>query len=215
VAPFVGARLGVTTLTNFAAVSAFNGGGGYGVYASATGPNSIAVLGSGGTDGATTGVWGDSFSTSELASGVLAGGFGAMGPGAPAAAAIEINNGAITVSGGIRPAGTITAPGPWTCMDSWQNPPGPVPPHCHPIGAFQDVILTNNLIKPDSIILLTVRDPPPSPGKACFVQVLTQTPGTANLRVAVMGSLQCVYPCSYSGPVRIHYLIINPLGAAD
>ncbi|HLA39540.1 MAG TPA: hypothetical protein VJ417_06070 [Candidatus Glassbacteria bacterium] len=161
--------------------------------------------------GVTRGVWGTNNSTDEWAAGVRAEGNGVNGPGAPAAAAVEINNGAVTVSGGTRPAGTIGAPGPWTCMDSWAPPPGAVPPHCHPIGAFQDVLLVNDLIKPYSIILLTVRDPPPTPGKACFVQVLTQEPGKALLRVAVMGSYLCQYPCGYDGPVRVHYLIINPL----
>ena len=164
-----------------------------------------------GTGGDTAGVHGENDSADEVAAGVRGEGNGVNGPGAPAAAAIRIDNGAITVSGGTRPAGTILAPGPWTCMNSWQNPPGPVPPHCHPIGGYQDVFLFNDLIKPDSIILLTVRDPPPEPGKACFVQVLTQDPGVANLRVAVMASSQCRYPCDYVGAVRVHYLIINPL----
>jgi len=156
------------------------------------------------------GVYGSSVSTLPTAAGVGAQGFGTAGPGVPNAAALEIRNGAITVVGPTKPANKITVAG-WTCFSAWDDGPD-----CNtlaygraPIGAFSNAVITNNLIRVDSLIYLTVRGGPPSPGTSCYAQVLTQAPGTATVRVTALGGPTCL-PCAYSGAVDVNYLIINP-----
>jgi hypothetical protein len=61
------------------------------------------------TTGAVYGVVGVSISNSFAAAGVRAEGYGASSAGSPNAAALEINNGAIRVTGALQPVGTQTA----------------------------------------------------------------------------------------------------------
>jgi hypothetical protein len=200
-------RAGEFTINNqnnnmFAVEGRTNGENGAGVYGHNDADTSV-----------NQGVWGASTSDQEAAAGVLAQGSGCTGPGEPRAAALEIRNGAIRVSGAVEPAGQLHIADGWICMGSWMDDPKDCcpDPHCHKIGGFKhEDILENCLIKPDSIILLTVDGVPPDPGKARFAQVLTKEPGKAYIRTAVMGTFApCGDPCKYTGEVDVNYLIIN------
>lgn len=168
------------------------------------------------------GVRGQTNSTLDAAAGVIGQGNGVIAPGTPAAAALEIRNGAIRVSGTVRPAGTICPEGPgWAPIESCVIPGlcgAGDPLHSHTIGWFADLPLMNPLIiaGPDcppggtaSMILATVEtETPPPPWTSWYVQVHSKVPGGAVLRVSRMGSVLC--ECVPPGePFWVHYLIIN------
>jgi hypothetical protein len=185
----------------------------YGVYGStaSVANNAAGVRGtdSGGA-GATYGTEGVSIGTNPNAAAIRGLGNGAAGPGVPRAAALRIENGVITVAGPAKTADKITVSG-WTCFHAWDDESDCNNLHYGraPIGANADATITNSLIRGDSLLYLTVRGGPPSPGTSCYAQVLSQSPGTAQIRVTVLGGPTC-QPCSYSGTVDVNYLIINP-----
>src|SRR5262249_23195214 len=84
----------------------------------------ISTLAAPGADG----LYASSGGMTRFVSGVHAKGNGWAGPGAPKAAALTIENGAINVAGpelggANRPAGTIEVTGPWFEIVACQNPP--------------------------------------------------------------------------------------------
>jgi hypothetical protein len=172
-------------------------------------PNSIAVK--------SYGVHGRSLSNDEESAGVLAEGNGTAGPGGILAAALEIRNGAIRVSGTERTAGSLVLPGSsWLPIVSCD---GGDFVHPHIIGHYTELLLVNDLITVDSIILLTVEVGNEGPGVVgsyhAHVKNYAQTPpGSRAIRVNVMGDPTggaCNgLPASVSATLRIHYLIINP-----
>jgi hypothetical protein len=183
------------------------------------------------------GVWGLTDSMNPEAAGVRADGFGAVGPGAPRAAALEISNGAIRVSGATRPAGTVSIVPAWTPLLSCTS--GCPPPvgdcgHLHQIGGYVDVCIENPLIvdepalppepafpcdlmpgiPPDasdvrlgSIITATVETAGPPANVSYYVQVHSKGPGVVTLRVTYMG---CFPPPGPMDPLYVHYHIMNP-----
>lgn len=186
-----------------------------------------AIAGAGGTAGVwgrdsggagdTFGVVGQSTSTDSRAAGVRALGNGTSGPGAPQAAALEINNGAIRVTGTTKAAGTLSvAGGAWTDLTSFSGvgePPGSVT--C--FGGYRTVTLSNTLITPQSIILLTVDASPHAsyPGSTYGAQVVSKVNGSATLRVAIYGgpaagAADMYGPPLPGGALKVNYLIINP-----
>lgn len=188
------------------------------------GPGAAGVYGLGFNAAAVEiyGVRGQTTSTLAAAAGVYAQGNGVAAPGVPNAAALEISNGAITVSGPVRPAGRVcpTAPG-WSPIESCSTSfcTAPSPPHHHTIGWFTDIPLVNPLIIDDvgcavgssaSLIQVSVEteDPPP-PWTSWYVQVHSKVPGACTLRVTRMGSVIC--NCAPPSELFwVNYLIINP-----
>jgi len=163
------------------------------------------ALSSGGVD---QGVSGSSLSVNSRAAGVQASGAGAAGPGLPRAAALEINNGAIVVSGGARPAGTIGVAGGWQELLSCPTA-CPDCDHTHVIGRYVDVALANELIVADSMILVTVETPTPPIRVAYSTQIHSKAPGTAYVRVTATGDPGgCAPP---GDALQVHYQIINPI----
>lgn len=197
----------------FASVGASNGV--YGENSSTTNAAAGVWGNETGTTGITYGVAGQNVSVDRQAAAVIGIGNGAAGPGMPQAAALEINNGAIRVTGPAltKAAGTVTTGAAWSPFKSWVNEdcnPGTVPYHCHSIGAWQNVVITNNLIiAGQSMIHVAVEGAPPAPGSACHAQILSTVNGAATVRVAVYGGLCCNGP-AYTGTVKVNYLIINP-----
>jgi len=177
----------------------------YGVYGEASSSIGIGVGGYATHDnGINHGVDGKSLSCSQIAAGIRAQGNGVAGPGTPRAAALKIDNGAMTVTGGVRPAGTIAV-----TADNWQAlASGKYPDengHSHTIGWRKNVTLTNPLIIADqSIILLTMEGYVPGT-QGWFAHVETKANGSATIRVTVVGQSQ---PANAG---RLHYLIINPV----
>jgi hypothetical protein len=169
--------------------------------------------------GPAAGVHGSSISTTPAAAGVRATGDGASGPGLPNAAALQVDNGAITVSGPlpVRASGTIVLPPAWVPIISCDNTFGPLP-HNHTIGHYADVVLLNDLILPGppnvgSMIMASVETVPgpPTPRTSFYVQVWAKMPGTCTFRVTRMGSPDPM-TCPLPGEVNyVHYTIINPL----
>lgn len=174
----------------------------------------------------TYGVRGQNISTLDSAAGVVGQGNGVMGPGMPNAAALEISNGAIRVSGPVRPAGVACGPPAWSPIESCINGScGFDPnPHNHIIGWYTDIPLANPLIIPGgcppemgSVIQATVETlTPPPPCTSWYVQVHSKAPGFCMLRVSRMG---VVTPCGCIPPTEefwVNYVIINqaPPGAA-
>jgi len=155
------------------------------------------------------GVLGKSLSLKEKDAGVLAEGNG--GGNRPQAAALEIRNGAIRVSGASRPAGIVT-----TTMDSASvlvsctlNCPNC--DHSHNIGFYKDLAISNDLVVPESIIQLTVQAPIGT--QSIFgAHIAGIQAGVIQIRVALTGQPfrgPCIPP-NPAMPVKIHYLIINP-----
>lgn len=169
--------------------------------------------------GPSAGVHGTSTSTAPTAAGVRGTGSGASGPGLPNAAAVQVDNGAITVSGPLltRASGSIVVPGPWAPIMSCNNV-AVVPPHFHPIGYSADVVLLNDLILPGppnvgSMIMATVETfPGPPPAKTSYyVQVYAKVAGSVTFRVTRMGTPDPP-GCPVPGEINyVHYTIINPL----
>ncbi len=141
----------------------------------------------------------------------------AVGNGSSGAAALDIRNGALAVSGATRPAGTLDVstlidmvPGCYVecpectvdCCGGWY---------------FEDT-LANGLIDPNSIILLTVETSAPSIVAGVTANVTTKTVGSATIRVTVFpGDLNSDSVCDFfdiapltSLAPKVHYLIINP-----
>jgi hypothetical protein len=137
--------------------------------------------------------------------GVKAVGDGTSGPGVPNAAALEIDNGAITVSGVDRPAGIHTFSPSWTPQTD-----EPVivscscgcghDPHQHIYYYWTISAIFNPLIVPNSIIQLTVQASEPM-----FAQVVNIGNGVAQIQVTTVTP-----PFPPEGDVIVHYLIINP-----
>lgn len=185
-------------------------------------PNSAGVTGLANNTGdvQTYGVWGQSLSMAANGSGVRAQGNGVDSPGNPRAAALEVRNGAIRVSGSLRPAGSLCIDAvPWEPMDaglqSIQCPSDNDPSHGHGIGYYADILLVNPLIvaggcNVGSIITATVETTAtPPPGTSYYVQVLNKQQGNCTFRVTRMGTVACI-PTTPDEPLRIHYVIINP-----
>lgn len=168
------------------------------------------------------GVRGQTNSTLAAAAGVYAQGNGVAAPGVPNAAALEISNGAITVSGAVRPAGRVCPEGPaWSPIESCSTSICimPNPTHNHTIGWFTDIPLVNPLIIDDvgcavggvgSLIQVSVETEfPPPPWTSWYVQVHSKVPGSCMLRVTRMGSVAC--NCTPPAELFwVNYLIINP-----
>jgi len=147
-----------------------------------------------------TGIVGSTLSDSSTHAGIRAEGHGVSANG-PNAAALEINNGAIRVSGPVRPSGTFTVTGNWNPLNSCGNGD---PYHTHEIGQFTMYNLQDNLIVGDpdgSIILLTVEN---QSYYSLYAHVVSKTNGSAQIRITAMGCSMTV------GDVKVHYLIINP-----
>lgn len=200
----------------------------YGLSQDDTSNNSAGVFGDSTTKvGVAYGMWGRSISSVNTAAAVRADGNGASVPGIPNAAALEIHNGAIRVSGLNRPAGSVPvppSPGIWTPLLTCAVPdePGDIP-HAHTDGWFTDVTTANSLVVPDttapdgtpipgSIILATVEAPgPPKPppfAYAFYAEVVDKKPGLITFRVAAVNpNPDCVPPYD---PLKVNYLIINP-----
>ena len=141
----------------------------------------------------------------------------AVGNGANGAAALDIRNGALTVSGATRPAGTLDVT---TVVDMlpgcYVECPDCVVDCCS--GWYFEDPLTNDLIGPNSIILLTVETAAPEIPCGVTANVTTKTAGSAMIRVAVTpGDLNNDGVCDFNDLVsvfslapKVHYLIINP-----
>jgi len=184
------------------------------------GASAVAGIASAVTAKATYGVRGESKSTNLVGAGVLA-----VGNGCGKAAALEISNGAIRVTGDKRPVGTVNLSPPTTelCSCSVQltcqdNQGGGVncDPHCHVIGFYDEYEVTNCFIKSTSLVLLTMQAPGPW---AYSAQVITLGTGTMTVQVTAQGGFcqgngsgfcesgQCPGP---NVNVGLSYLIINP-----
>lgn len=148
------------------------------------------------------GVWGRSGSSSAKSAGVLAEGTGALAPGTPAAAALEVRNGAIVVSGAdsLRAAGTLSLPPlTWTDVDACGTD----------VGYHADALVRNRLVKMNSIILVTVEDT--SSNYPFSANVRQKAPGEFVVRITALGKNPP--SCSAPGPGvpgKVHYLILNP-----
>ncbi len=185
------------------------GGAGYGVFGRSDSPSGSGVFGLGFNGlGTNHGLHGQSISTNPGAAAVLAEGNGTSSPGSPRAAALDIRNGAIRVSGNVRPAGTISV-GATTGLFVVSSGTGPTCcPHNHAIGVYLDVSLENALIVSDSMIIATIETPGAASGTAYFVQVFGKTAGSCTFRVTASGS--SFSPSMAIGPFLIHYQITNP-----
>lgn len=140
------------------------------------------------------GVAGRSQLSDSTMAGVKAEGNGTAAPGDLESAALNIHNGAITVTGGERPAGKVNIPGPWGPFTDQY-----VMGHNHIIGFFTTTIIYNNLITPNSIILLTVE------GFDSFAATTPPQMGQVQIWVYYMG-----YPLT-DPPQTVNYLIIDSL----
>ena len=133
-------------------------------------------------------------------------GVSAEGNGASGAAALNVHDGAITVSGPNRPADTVQVGGGWQPVVSCEYP-CPDCTHQHVIG-WQDVMQVHNpLVGPESIILLTCEDNSFIPLSA---KLTLKEAGSFTIMVTSMGDFgDCLCPTE---SVSVHYLIINPIG---
>lgn len=153
------------------------------------------------------GVVGISHSDDPDSAGVRSIGNGSNESGVPGAAALNIYDGAITVAIGENiayPAGQVEVSGTpikfytsnYSCTES----------HRHMVGYYINGTITNTLIVPNSIILLTVEFAGFSYDSR-FAQVTSKTTGEADIRVVVLTQNE---PTSIS-PEKVNYLIINPV----
>ena len=182
-------------------------GGGVGVY---------GVVGEVPDDSPSYGVHGYAQSSNPESAGVLAEGQGNTPPlGQLDAAALEIRNGAINVSGHSRPAGTIPIIGAWSeTIESCDNTEGQPPAHFHVFGYWIDVDLDNSLVVSNSIILVTVElEVLEGSSFSYFAHVHAKSPGQAKIRItAIPKSLGgACDPPSETVNRSVHYLIINPV----
>ncbi len=203
--------IGPAEVTAFGVLGRANGTKVAGVYGEINGIMASGPKSGYGVHGRAVGIEGP-----EGSAGVLAEGDGTepFPSGPPRAAALEIRNGAIRVSGDARPAGTIVLPaGGWVSIQSCDALSGP-PGHSHTIGFQQDVPLLNDLIVDDSIILATVElNDPEGPTVSYSVYVREKHPGQAVLRVTTIGMQGGACPPPSGTITRsVHYLIINPCG---
>jgi hypothetical protein len=160
-----------------------------------------------------TALIGKSLSLINTDAGIRAIGNGIFLPGIPQAAALEIHDGAIRVTGDDdnvpKPAGIIEI-----LTDSWgdflmtDEITCDNCSHMHSIGSIADCTLDNGLIVPGSVILLTVETNFAYP---VFVNIVSIEAGTAHVRFTTFGCYG-VEPdaCSHPASVKAHYLIINP-----
>ena len=181
-------------------------GTGAGVAASIQNAASVKPAVDGETQGPGSGVRGYSSSPASTASGVLAEGDGVNGPGAPRAAAVDIRNGAIVVSGEERPAGRLYMPTLQFELRSCESGCAGCN-HDHVVGHYGQVTLANDLIKPDSLIYLTVEDAAEA-NRSFFAEVIDRQAGLATIRVSAVGGGEVCDPFAVSASVG--YLIINP-----
>ena len=166
-----------------------------------------------GPDPLQSGVMAGSSGFSEEAAGVVAIGNGAHLPGEPRAAALRIANGAVTVSGFTRPAGTIELDtSVWLTQETCEMFCPDSCFHKHQVGQYAEVTLFNELIKGDSIILLTVRtEGDVGDDRTYYAQISGQSSGLADIRVSAMGNDPgCLTP-DPGEFIKVHYFIINPL----
>jgi len=149
-------------------------------------------------------LWGVSNATNSIAAGVKATGNGANA-GVPRAAALEINNGSIRVTGANKPAGKVPFGPNWTSFNTCMRDDGDGD-HNHQFAWRTNVTLTDSLITGQSFILLT----PEYSGvdSAATVHLVSQTAGEAIITVTVFGSSDCFATKTETG--YVHYLIINP-----
>ena len=159
------------------------------------------------TPNATFGVRGQSNSLSDQAAGVQAIGAGTAGAGLPLAAALEINNGAIRVTGPRKAANQVAFGPPWAAIIS-SSDPGP-DLHFHKVGWSTTVDETNELITESSHILCTVEVDiafqAQLRGATCHVD--NKMDGSATFFVAALGAAGGDPPDVMG---KVHYLIINP-----
>jgi hypothetical protein len=171
--------------------------GGKGVYGSATG------------SGATAGVRGSCTSLLAASAGVLAVGNGVASPGSLQAAALDIRNGALVVSGDNRPAGAIefdASAKSWEAIEDCRTDG-----HSHTIGWKTAIQFPHSLLTPESFVLLSVEDDGSS-GAGSYSAVLTvpRTSGHARINVSRLGVEDAGGCPTPTGTIRVHYLIINP-----
>lgn len=142
--------------------------------------------------------------SSPSAAAVVAQGAGASAVTGPQAAAIDLRNGAILVSGTERAAKSVLINTPiWTPVGSCL---AGTTPHAHQTGAYLDVSDTNNLIVSNSIIVATVEgELPTAIPSALSVQVLRHSPGTCTFRVTIVGCNTTVL-----SQLKVNYMVINP-----
>lgn len=164
---------------------------------------------------ASYGVHGYSQNNDQNSAGVLAEGNGNLPPlGAIDAAALEIRNGAINVSGVARPAGSIPITGPWSETVESCSTSGPGG-HFHKVAHTIELEINNDLIVPNSIILLTVEVGAVSESQhsGYMAHVYDKSEGHAMVRVTAVtkySGSSCPPPAD-SVNRSVHYLIINPL----
>ncbi|MEW6250737.1 MAG: hypothetical protein AB1716_08825 [Planctomycetota bacterium] len=146
--------------------------------------------------GASYGVSGYSGSSASNAAGIRAIGAGASSPGLPKAAALQIQSGAITVTGNPSPAGTLNVSGSgWSDIYT-----ATASGHQHRMGVTKTATLSNSLIRANSFILLTPYVA--TSGTAVAAVVNSQSAGQASISISVFGDAPSA--------AYIHYLIINP-----
>lgn len=184
------------------------GAGFLGVHGASDVAGGIGVLGQAlRTTGNDAGVEGHSASDDREAAGVRAEGNGIDSSGTgPAAAALEVRNGAVVFSGAVRAAGTIgVSSAAWEDLRSCS-------PGAHVFGHYVDVQLLNDLVVDDSIVLLTVyaqtgaTDP-----NAYFAEVYEVGQGYAKIRVSTVGNSggTCSEPAQ-TLVLKVNYLVLNP-----
>lgn len=159
------------------------------------------------------GVHGLARTLDPTAAGVLAEGWGADDgyPHDIYAAALEVRNGAIRVSGEIRPAGTVEFMGTWTVTATCDDGPYGNPDHAHYAGYYASFWLEHALITDDSILILTPEYRDDDSVVTAHVRELDS--GRAEIWIgAIPADWNGGYCHPPSGTTHIHYLIINPEG---
>lgn len=155
----------------------------------------------------TYGVSGYSASSDFMSAGVSARGTGAVGPGIPQSAALEIANGAIRVSGPSMPAGSWPVPGPW--MNIYTCGAGGPPAHFHTFAYTTTVTIINDLITPSSFIYVTPRFMTPS-AAVISCGIIDQLPGSCTVSVSYYDPALCPPAVGMPPPGFLNYLIITP-----
>jgi hypothetical protein len=145
------------------------------------------------------GVYGTA-AVSSIGAGLYAGGAGTAGPGVPNAAALEINNGAINITGPAQAAGAVLA--------------------TMPAGKQQCVVtIVNPLVTPTSRILVTVRDmngvATGTIVRVFAATVSAQAAGTFDVNYFAIAPVPVALTCTGTPVaagvnIQINYLIIGP-----